>query len=51
MKFAIQLTFLFSNLLSKQLSNLQHEHLDLFVTNLSCYFVSLSTLVTDLYQE
>ena len=51
MKFAIQLTVLFSNLLSKQLSNLQREHLDLFVTNLSCYFDSLSTLVTDLYQE
>ena len=51
MKFAIQLKILFSNLFSKQLTNLQREHLDLFVKSLSCYLISLSALVTVLYQE
>ena len=51
MLFVINLTILLSELFSKKLTKLQQDQLNLFVTDLSSYFESLTTLVTDLYQE
>jgi hypothetical protein len=47
----INLTILLSELFSTKLTKLQQDQLNLFVTDLSSYFESLTTLVTDLYQE